>query len=78
MWRSLVEVRFGGAFLDGSAEICKLEEVDLEGFWLVLSAEEMARDGKPAAPELEQEADSSSFFSSNWNGKFGRWWWWWR
>lgn len=70
VWRSLVDVRLGGGFLDGSAEIWRLEEVDLEGFWFV-STEEIARDGKPAL-ELEQEADSSSFFSSNWNGKLGR------
>lgn len=60
--RSFVEVRFGGGFLEASApaaEACKEEFERLE----VLGSAEMAR---------EQEA-SSSFFSSNWNGKFGRW-----
>lgn len=61
VWRSLVEVRFGGGFLDGSGEIWRVE------------VEEMAREVKlllGVGTELEQEAvaaeaDSSSSFPSN-------------
>lgn len=69
--RSFVDVLFGGGFLEASAAVaesvpvaCKEELERLE----VFGSAEMASDGYTG---LEQEA-SSSFFSSNWNGKFGR------
>lgn len=73
--RSFVEVLFGGGFLEASkaaaaaeAVVVACKEEVLERLEVFGSAE-MAREGYMG---LEQEA-SSSFFSSNWNGKFGRW-----
>lgn len=70
VWRSLVEVLFGGGFLgDGSEGVGR-------SWWLLLLLEgsaEMAREGY--GEEVEQEEGSwSSFFSRSWNGKFCRWW----
>lgn len=59
--RSFVEVLFGGGFFDGSAAA--------EVIWRLELLDRLAA---AAAVSARLEQASSSFFSSNWNGKLGR------